>query len=589
MSLVSNGKVPTQVQTDNLLKCYQTGRFNEAERLAISMIREFPKYKVAWQVLGAVLKQLGRSPEAVSANQNAVALSPRDSYSHYNLGTTLKEVGRLEEAEKSFRQAIALKPDFAEAYNNLGATVQALSRLEEAIKIYKNAITLKSDYIEAYYNLGIVLKDRFRIEEAERNFRQAIVLKPDFAEAHNGLGAVLKELGRLDEAEASYRHAIMLRSDYAEAHCNLGTTLKTLGKLDDAKVSFSKAIAFEPNLAEAHRHLTLVKKFDSHDQQYKKMKELYLDKNISREELCHINFALAKACEDLGEFEQAFAHYNEGNALRKKLLNYDITKDVDQFDQLRSSYSQLYEHSLAKENFKNELIPIFIVGMPRSGTTLVEQIISSHSLVTGAGELFFANEFGASVARGVSKADTESLFSFREKYLAELLRVSNDRLFVTDKMPNNFRYIGLIVSALPEAKIIHVKRNPAAVCWANYKQYFHSKTLGYCYSLNDVIRYYGLYEDLMGFWGKTLSKSIYSLDYELLTVNQNDETRKLIEHLGLDWDEKCLFPQNNRRSVATASNTQVRKKIYQGSSRQWEKYKPFLKGQLDCLDYPLES
>ena len=589
MSLVYKSKVPTQAQLDNLLKSYQTGRFSEAERLATSITQEFPKDQFAWKVLGAVLKQVGRSSEAVSANQNAVALSPRDAHSHYNLGTTLKEVGRLEEAEKSFRQAIALKPDFAEAYNNLGATVQELSRVEEAIKIFKDAISLKSDYIQAYYNLGIVLKEMFRDEEAEANFRHAIALKSDFAEAHNGLGAALKELGRLDEAEASYRHAIMLRSNYAEAHCNLGTTLKIQGRLDDAKVSFRNAVAFEPNLAEAHRHLTLVKKFDSRDQQYLKMKELHLDKNISEEARCHINFALAKACEDLGEFEQAFSHYREGNALRKKLLSYDISQDVGLFDKLKSAYPNICAHSLTQENFKNELIPIFLVGMPRSGTTLVEQIISSHSLVTGAGELFFANQFGASIARGVSKVDAQSLLSFREKYLAELQRVSNGNLIVTDKMPNNFRYIGLIVSALPEAKIIHVKRNPAAVCWANYKQYFYSKTLGYCYSLNDVVSYYRLYEDLMGFWEKSLSKSIYTLDYELLTVNQRDETSKLIEYLGLDWDEKCLFPQNNRRSVSTASNTQVRKKVYQGSSRQWEKYKPFLKGQLDSLDYAFES
>ncbi|MAJ50220.1 MAG: hypothetical protein CMB82_01225, partial [Flammeovirgaceae bacterium] len=425
MSLAQQSKTPTQQQRDNLLNCYQSGRFNEAERLAISITHEFPNYQFAWTVLGAVLKAVGRSSEAVSANQKSVALSPGDAYAHYNLGTTLKEVGRLEEAGKSFLQAIVLKPDFAEAHNNLGVTAQEQSRFEEAIKSYKNAIVLKSDYAQAYYNLGTVLKERFRTEEAEVNLRHAIALKSDFAEAHNGLGAVLKELGRLDEAEVSYRQAIMLRSDYAEAHCNLGTTLKTLGKLDEAKESFREAITLAPNLAEAHRHLTLVKSFDSQDQQYLKMKELYRDENLSQEEQCHINFALAKACEDLGEFEQAFAHYSEGNTLRKKLLNYDIRKDVNLFEQLRSNYSQLSESSLTKEDHKNELIPIFIVGMPRSGTTLVEQIISSHSLVTGAGELFFANEFGASIARGASKVDTESLFSFREKYLAELHRISN--------------------------------------------------------------------------------------------------------------------------------------------------------------------
>ena len=150
-------------------------------------------------------------------------------------------------------------------------------------------------------------------------------------------------------------------------------------------------------------------------------------------------------------------------------------------------------------------------------------------------------------------------------------------------MPQNFRYIGLLAAAFPEAKIVHVKRNPAAVCWANYKQYFVSKSIGYCYAIDDVISYHKLYENLMVFWTNTLSKRIYNLDYELLTVNQESETRKLIEYLGLDWDENCLSPQNNTRSVTTASNLQVRQKVYQGSSEQWKKYQPFLHGAFDDL------
>jgi len=151
-------------------------------------------------------------------------------------------------------------------------------------------------------------------------------------------------------------------------------------------------------------------------------------------------------------------------------------------------------------------------------------------------------------------------------------------------MPQNFRYIGLLAAAFPEAKIVHVKRNPAAVCWANYKQYFISKNMGFCYALDDIISYYRLYENLMEFWGSSLSKRIYHLDYELLTVNQKDETQKLIDYLGLDWNEECLSPQNNTRSVTTVSNIQVREKVYQGSSQQWKKYKPFLNSMLDFLD-----
>ena len=221
--------------------------------------------------------------------------------------------------------------------------------------------------------------------------------------------------------------------------------------------------------------------------------------------------------------------------------------------------------------------------MPRSGTTLVEQIVSSHSQVTGAGELSFATQLGAPIAQGLSDSNTDSLLNFREKYLKKLNSVSNGNLMITDKMPQNFLYIGLLAAAFPEAKIIHVKRNPAAVCWANYKQVFESKSIGYCYAIDDVITYHKLYENLMDFWTNKLSNRIYKLDYELLTVNQEKETRRLIEYLGLDWDEKCLSPQNNTRSVATASNVQVRQKVYQGSSEQWRKYQPFLHGAFDGL------
>jgi len=316
------------------------------------------------------------------------------------------------------------------------------------------------------------------------------------------------------------------------------------------------------------------------------MKELYLDKNISKEQRCHINFGLAKACEDLGDFKQAFAHYCEGNELRKKVLNYNINQDVELFRKIKSNYPQIVQKSLKPDKLTNNTMPIFIVGMPRSGTTLVEQIISSHSQVTGAGELNFASQFGAAISTGITEKNNESLLDFRSKYLDKLKNVSNGNLIVTDKTPQNFLYIGLLAAAFPEAKIIHVKRNPAAVCWANYKQYFASKSIGYCYAIDDVISYHKLYENLMVFWTNTLSKRIYNLDYELLTVNQESETRKLIEYLGLDWNEKFLSPQNNMRSVSTASNLQIRKKVYKGSSQQWKKYQPFLNGALDDLLSP---
>ena len=311
------------------------------------------------------------------------------------------------------------------------------------------------------------------------------------------------------------------------------------------------------------------------------MLELYHDENISDERRCDINFGLAKACEDLENFEQAYTHYREGNELRKKLLNYDIKQDMRLFNQLESNFPKIENISLEHEKLQRDLTPIFIVGMPRSGTTLVEQIVSSHSKVTGAGELKYVEQFGAAIATGISEANNESLLNYRAKYLDKLKSYSSGNLIVTDKMPQNFRYIGLITKAFPEAKIIHVKRNPAAVCWANYRQYFVSKGIGYCYAIDDIISYLRLYENLMDFWTNTLSNRIYQLDYERLTVSQEIETRELIDYLELDWDEKCLSPQKNARSVATASSLQVRKQVYQGSSEQWKRYQPFLNGALD--------
>jgi tetratricopeptide (TPR) repeat protein len=507
---------PPQEKLNSLLECYQTGRYVDAEKLSVSIIKEFPKHPFAWKVLVAVLIQMGKKSESLVVCQKNVQLNPQDAEALNNLGVLLQEVqGRLKEAEES----------------------------------YKKAITLKPNYAECYYNLGNTLKKQGRLDEAETNYKKAIALKPDYAECHN----------------------------------NLGDTLQARGKLDEAETNYKKAIALKPDYAEAHRHLTILKKFDIQDEQYSKMQELYLDKNISEDQRCHINFGLAKACEDLGDIEKAFQHYREGNELRKKLLNYNINQDIKLFRQIKYTYPQIKQNSVKADKLLKNLIPIFIVGLPRSGTTLVEQIISSHPKVTGAGELNFAAQFGSMIAQGLSDLNPNSLINFRERYLSKLQSVSKGNLIVTDKMPQNFRYIGLLAAAFPEAKIVHVKRNPAAVCWANYKQYFVVKDIGYCYAIDDLISYHKLYENLMVFWTNSLSKKIYNLDYEKLTVNQESETRQLIDYLELDWDEKCLSPQNNKRNVATASNVQIRKKVYRGSSEQWKKYQPFLNGAFDSL------
>jgi tetratricopeptide (TPR) repeat protein/ubiquinone/menaquinone biosynthesis C-methylase UbiE len=246
---------PSQRQLSNLLEYYQNGRFSDAEKLAVSITQEFSKHQFGWKVLGAVLKQTGRSVESLIPMQKSVRLAPQDAEAHNNLGITLQELGRLDEAEASYTQAIAAKPDYAEAHYNLGNTLKELGRLDEAEASYKQAIALKPDLAEARSNLGNTLKELGRLNEAEASLRQAVALKPDFAEAHYNLGNTLNELGRLDEALASYKQAIALKPDYAEAYNNLGNTLQELGRLEEAEASLRQAIAVKPDYAEAHNNL----------------------------------------------------------------------------------------------------------------------------------------------------------------------------------------------------------------------------------------------------------------------------------------------------------------------------------------------
>lgn len=536
--------------------------------------------------VGNTLLAEGSLGEAEASYRRAIALKADYAEAHYNLANTLYRLGRLSEAEASYNNAIEIKPDYVIAHNNLGSTLEALGRLDDAEACYQKAITLKPDYAVAHYNLANTLRDAGKLDEAEASYQTAVTIKPDYAVAHNNFGSVLFGQGRLDEAEARFSQAVALQPDYAEAHKNLGSVLKGLGRLSEAEASFNRAIALKPDYAEAYRHVTQLKKLDTQDDRFLKMLELYDLDSLSDEQRSHLNFGLAKVNEDLENFEQAFTHYVQGNALRKKSLNYQFNQDLELFRCIKSTHPLLEQCVLEPNNLAEPATPIFILGMPRSGTTLVEQIISSHPLVTGAGELPYVDLFGSALATGRSNMTQEALLNFRTNYLGKLNEHSVGKPWVTDKMPHNFRYLGLLTKALPEAKFIHVKRDPAAVCWGNFKTDFSANKLGYAWAIDDIVAYFELYQDLMAFWDNALQQRIYHLDYEQLTERQEPETRKLIDFIGIDWDDNCLAPEDNARRVSTASNLQVRQTVYTGSSEKWRKYEPFLKGAFDALEEP---
>jgi len=576
-------KAPAEKDLVLLLDHYQNGHLNTVIKMARCITKTFSEHPFAWNILGATFLQLKRFDEALSANQRFLEICPRDPRSYNNLAATLHEIGRLAEAELNYQKAISLDPNCFVTHNNLGNILFKTRRYEEAEKRYRRAISLKNDYSKANSNLSATLEVMGKFEEAEASYRNVISLEPNDPTAHNNLGNILFKMDRHQEAEEAYRKALLLKVDYPEPYHNLGNIYLDRGKLNEAKKFYEQAFTVNFKYAEAYRMYSLLKKFESKDKKFSKMQALYCDQSISNEQRCSVCFALGKAYEDIQEYEQAFNFYSEGNSLRKEVVNYDINNDIDCFSQIRSAYSKLKEISLGNEAKAKFLEPIFIVGMPRSGTTLVEQIISSHSRVTGAGELGFVAQFGESIARGLEGVTKKELLTFQKKYLSKIENLSSDNPMLTDKMPHNFLYLGLIASAFPYAKIIHVKRNPSAICWANYKNLFTSPKLGYTHNLSDIANYYLLYKNLMKFWDKSFGERIYELDYDLLTTNQRDETKRLINHLDLEWDQACLNPEDNKRIVQTTSNVQVRKKIYQGSSDKWKSFRPFLNNIFDDL------
>jgi len=571
---------PNQEHLQSIISLFTQGQLQQALSESSQLLERFPNSVVLYNIAGACNAGLMQFDAAIRSYKKALKINPVYADAYSNMGNALKGKGDLEEAIQSYKQALKIKPDYAQAYNNMGNALKDKGDLEEAIQSYKQALKIKPDYAQAYSNMGNALKSQGDVEAAIDSFKQALKIKPDYAQALNNMGNALSEKGDLEAAINSYKQALKIKPDYVQAYNNIAIALKDKGDLEAAIDSYKKVLKIKPDYAEIYRNLSNIHLYKEHDEYFLKMQSLCQSASVSDEQRCHLNFALSKASEDLNEVSQSFNYLIIGNELRKKILSYDIKKDIELFSQLKKSYPSIALQSVVESS---DLKPIFILGMPRSGTTLVEQIVSSHSEVTGAGELSYVSRFGDPIARGAIKPNTKMILDFRQRYIEALKKRSDGKFIVTDKMPQNFLYVGLIFSAFPNAKVIHVNRDPVATCWSNYKNYFIDKDLGYCYDLDDIVTYFGLYTDLMQFWLGHYGDRIYNLNYDNLTINQDDETRKLIEYLELEWENDCLSPQHNKRSVRTVSQQQVRQKVYQGSSQQWRKFEPYLNGAFDQL------
>jgi tetratricopeptide (TPR) repeat protein len=504
-----------KTQINSVISLYSNGQMQEALDSVETLIKGYPEEPLLYNISGVCHKAVGQLDTAVKSFEKAIALKPDYTEVNYNLGLTLQELGQLEDAVKCYEKAIATKPDYAEAHNNLGATLKDLGQLDTAVKSYKKAVTVKPDYAEAHYGFGITLYLLDQLEDAIKCYEKAVAIKPDYAEAHYNLGGTFYQLNQLDAAVKSYKKAIAVKPDYAEVHFSLGVVFRALSQQDAAVKCYEKAVAIKPGYAEAHRNLSALKKYTKDDPQITQMQSLISTSDLSQLDRMNLCFALAKVYEDLGKQDELFKFLHEGNRLRKEDLSYSLDTDQKLFTSCRNLFGSLpsaIENSLSYET--SAIQPIFIVGMPRSGTSLVEQIIASHHAVHGAGELSTLSELSYPIINDYSNYyDTNSLlkkafFSIRQQYLDSLSSFNVSENIITDKMPLNFRYIGFILSALPEAKIIHLKRDAMATCWSIYKHYFQSRGNGFSYNLEDLAGFYDMYIDLRAFWHKWYSDKI---------------------------------------------------------------------------------
>jgi len=564
------------------------GQHDEAIASFRKALKIKPGYAEAHNNMGVALYEAGAIEEAAASYRQALKFRPDYAEAHNNLGNALADMGQLESALISFNKSLQIYPGYSQAHKNLGDTLRSLGRAGEAFRCFEKAIQLSPDYAEAYNGLGATLNDQGLHKQAIENLRKATQLKPGLAVAHCNLGNALSDLGLHDEAMASYRTALSVNPDFAEVHSNLGNSLCEFGRYEEAIASYTRALELRPDFAEAHNNLSRLKTYTKDDPQFAEILERLADVDLTERGRMHLSFALGKVYEDLGEVDQSFNYLLQGNRLRKMISGYDISQDTNLFEQIKSLFNagNLQPDSMAEGGDPVTRKPIFIVGMPRSGTTLTEQILASHSQVWGGGELEALGRILTPVVQKASaspdkRIPPEVLANCRDAYLADLQSLPAASPYVTDKMPQNFRWIGFLLATMPDVKIINVRREPAASCWSMFKMQF--KGHGYSNDLVDLANYYKLYLDLMDFWNSEFPNRVYDLDYEALTRNQESETRKLLEYCELDWEEQCLEFYKTKRAVRTPSGRQVRQKMYTGSSDAWRKYEAHLKPLLESL------
>lgn len=567
--------------------------YDEALARYDRVIELLPESAEAHNNRAIILNKMKRHAEALVSFGKAIALTPRHAELYNNRGVALQDIGRLEDALADYDKAIELKPAYANAHTNRGAILATLGRYYSALASCNQAIELTPDSTEAHNNRGVALQGMGRYDEALASYDQALTLTPDCVEAHSNRGAALRELARVDEALTSCDRAISLRPGYADAYHTRGVCLLNKGDLEQAESMFLRALELKPDFPDAVFELTCIRKYESIDHpDVKNIRSLLRKPRASLFERDCLYFSLGKIYDDCGHYDEAFACYRLANQMRNRSVSYDPVKVAE----LTNSIIEVFSKELLAQPFEfvpDKPSPLFIVGMPRSGTTLIAQILSNHHGIGTAGELptilDFLPQLPRLIGNGAPYPETARhltpliIAGLRNEYLIRLRRDAGSAVSrVIDKHPFNFRHLGLIAMLFPKARIIHCTRHPLDTGLSNYFQRFRL-SYDYSFDLRNIGHFYGEYARIMEHWRRVLPSALIEVSYEDVITNTEQIVRKTLDSLGLEWDGRCLAPHTNPSTVYTASKWQVRQPIYRESVGRWRHYEKHLTSLKEML------
>jgi len=566
---------------------HQSGDAGGAESLYRKVLAYDRGNVRALSMLGLARIQQGDAEEGIKLMASSLDINPVQPDVLNNLGYSLQLQGKLKEALARFDQAIALVPNYTGAHFNRGNTLHDMARYEEAVASYGRAISLRPDYADAYVNQGNSLRELKRHDEALACYDKALAVVPLRADIHFNRGLTLQDMGRNEEALASFDQVIALDPDWVDAHTYRASVLMDRGLLAEAEESLKQALKLDANHLPSHVMLSTLGSYDEHDPGFGQLCALYERREqLSPAGRVDLGFAMGKVLEKMGRFDEGFNAYLEGNRLYRSLSSYDDRVENEVVDKITSFFTADLFAKCAKASgsldaLPDDRVPVFIVGMPRSGTTLIEQVLASHPAVFGAGEMETLHGIvqHAGSIQGDSSAWGSLLSSFREMgqdYLEKTWRLAPDFHYISDKMPPNYRYLGLIHLMLPNAKIIHAMRDPMDTCFSCYATLFKEQN-DFSYDLETLGRHYLRYARLMEYWHDVLPAGrILNVRYEDVVSDLESEARRMLDYLGLPWDDACLRFYENRRAVRTASLSQVRKPIYSASVGRWKRFEKYL-------------